>query len=179
MKAGGHARQILKLSEGLRLTAYPDPGSRDGTPWTIGYGHTKGVRKGQTITKRQAEEFLTQDLKVYEDAVNRLVKVPLTQNQFDALLSFVYNIGIGAFTHSTLLRVLNRGEYALASKQFPRWNKNDGKEMVGLTNRRAEEKALFDSTSELAKPVATTSRVSPNPWATLFSKLLNFLRSLF
>ena len=137
----------LKRWEGLRLTAYPDPGSRDGHPWTIGYGHTSDafmkVYKGLTITEVQAEAALIHDANEAATAIKRLVKVPLTENQMGALVSFVFNIGIGAFGTSTLLRKLNAGDYNAVPAELARWNKNDGKVMKGLTNRRAAEAGLW------------------------------------
>ena len=133
----------IKASEGLRLSSYPDPGSKNGEPWTIGYGSTSGVRKGMTITKEQAEARLVQDLTHAEDTVSRLVMVPLNDNQFGALVSFVFNIGSGAFASSTLLRKLNAGDYAAVPAQLARWNKNDGSVMAGLTKRRPAEAKLW------------------------------------
>ena len=131
---------IIKKSEGLRLEAYlPTPND---VP-TIGYGHTKGVRMWQRISLAQAEQFLLEDVDWAEDAVNSLVKVKLSQNQFDALVSFVFNIGAGAFSKSTLLKYLNAGDYGGAANQLLRWNKQAGKELKGLTKRRQEERALF------------------------------------
>ena len=131
---------IIKKSEGLRLEAYlPTPNDIP----TIGYGHTKGVRMGQRISLAQAEQFLLEDVDWAEDAVNSLVKVRLSQNQFDALVSFVFNIGAGAFSKSTLLKCLNAGDYGSAANQLLRWNKQAGKELKGLTKRRQEERALF------------------------------------
>ena len=135
-----HNLDIIKKSEGLRLEAYL-PTTND-VP-TIGYGHTKSVKMGQCITINQAEQFLLEDVAWASDAVNRLVKVNLTQNQFDALVSFVFNVGATAFSKSTLLRLLNAGDYKGAADQFIRWNKQAGKELKGLTKRRQEERALF------------------------------------
>lgn len=181
MKTSEKGREIIKEHEGFRSKAYPDPGSSNGLPWTIGYGHTRGVRRGMEISHAQGEAFLTEDLKVYEGAVNRLVKVTLSQNQFDALVSFVYNIGEGQFSHSTLLRVLNTGRYDLASQQFSRWNKNDGKVLNGLVRRRAMERALFDSTkapSVIAFDKPKT-QVASNFWLDLLKKIFSYLRSRF
>lgn len=131
---------IIKRHEGLRLEAYmPTPND---VP-TIGYGHTKGVKMGDRITNAQAEEYLRHDIAWAQDAVNSLVKVRLTQNQFDALVSFVFNVGASAFAKSTLLRMLNDGDYKGAADQFLRWDKQGGKVLRGLTKRRAEERALF------------------------------------
>jgi len=110
---------------------------------TIGYGHTQGVNWGQTITQLQAEELLKQDLNYFEQSVTTLVKVPLTENQFAALVSFTFNVGVGAFSESTLLRLLNQKDYRAAADQFQRWVNGGGKEMAGLVRRREAERTLF------------------------------------
>lgn len=143
MKISQRGIDLIKQFEGLSLTAYPDPGT-GGEPWTIGYGHTGGVKKGQTITESRAEELLREDVRRFEVAVDRLVKVPLTQAQFDALLSFAFNLGAGNLGSSTLLRLLNAGDYAGAAAQFERWVNAAGKIMPGLVRRRAAERALFE-----------------------------------
>lgn len=133
-------KQTIKDHEGLRLTAYKDGGG----VWTIGYGHTGAdVREGLTVPLSEAERLLTRDLKTAEGHVNGAVQVKLTQNQFDALVSFVYNVGGEAFRTSTMLRLLNAGDYVGAANQFPRWNKDNGKVVQGLINRRAKERDLF------------------------------------
>lgn len=134
---------LIKSFEGLRLSAYKCPAD----VWTIGYGTTVGVKPGQTITKERAEELLREDVKRFEQQVLRLVKVPLTQGQFDALTSFVYNLGAGNLSNSTLLRLLNAGDYKGAAAQFDRWTKAGGKELPGLVKRRAAERALFEGKS--------------------------------
>jgi lysozyme len=133
---------LIKSSEGLRLTAYPDPAT-GGEPWTIGYGTTRGVKPGMKITATQAEEYLKTDVGRFEPELAVLVNVPLSQNQWDALMCFVYNLGSANLASSTLLKLLNAGDYARAADQFPRWNKAAGKEMPGLSKRRAAEQALF------------------------------------
>jgi lysozyme len=125
--------------EGCRLEAYLDQG---GIP-TIGYGHIHGVKMGDKCTQEQAEQWLSDEVKNAEDAVNDLVQVPLTQNQFDALVDFVYNLGAGNFEKSTLLRRLNKGLYKEASEQFALWNRAGGFVRDGLTRRRVAEKELF------------------------------------
>ena len=140
MGAAGLA--LLKSFEGCKLTAYPDPGT-GGEPWTIGWGRTGGVKRGDTCTQAQADAWLLQDLDRFEQAVERLVSVTLTQNQFDALVSFCYNVGTGSLHSSTLLRKLLAGDYEGAQQQFARWNRAGGKEMPGLTRRRAAEAELF------------------------------------
>ena len=132
---------LIKQFEGLYLNAYRCPA---GVP-TIGYGHTAGVAMGQTITQQQADDYLRRDVRQFARAVARLVTVPLTQGQFDALVSFAFNLGEGALAQSTLLRLLNAGDYAGAAAQFDRWNKAGGRVLPGLVRRRAAERALFES----------------------------------
>ena len=144
IKASKDALTLIKYFEGCSLKAYPDPGSADGKPWTIGYGHTgKEVTKGLAWTQAQADAALAGDVARFACDVEKLIKVSVTQSQFDALVSFAYNIGVGALASSTLLRLLNAGDYDGASKQLALWNKNNGKVMRGLTRRRAAETALF------------------------------------
>lgn len=131
--------RLLKSFEGLRLNAYLDAVG----VWTIGYGTTSGVRPGMQITALQAEEFLKRDLVRFERAVAELVRVPLNEDQFSALVSFTYNVGESALANSTLLKLLNRGDYRGAADQLLRWNKGDGVELPGLTRRRRAERALF------------------------------------
>lgn len=129
--------------EGQRLTAYK-PDSKE-KYWTIGYGHYgPDVYQGMQITLDRARELLRQDASAAEATVRRLVKVDLNQDQYDALVSFVFNIGSGAFESSTLLRVLNRGNYRSAANQFQRWNKGaSGTILKGLVLRRLSEANLF------------------------------------
>ncbi|MCL8307670.1 lysozyme [Pseudomonas putida] len=129
----------MKSFEGLRLQAYQDAVG----VWTIGYGATRGVKAGMSISKEQAERMLLNDLQRFEPEVERLVTVPLSQNQWDALVSFTYNLGAANLESSTLLRKLNAGDYVAAADQFPRWNKAGGKVLAGLTRRREAERALF------------------------------------
>lgn len=132
--------ELIKESEGLRLTAYlPTPND----VWTIGYGHTKTAKPGMRITKAGAEELLKHDLAWVEEALKQYVKVPLTQNQYDALASFVYNLGASNFKRSTLLKLLNKGNYQGAADQLLRWDKQKGKVLRGLTIRRNHERDLF------------------------------------
>ena len=135
---------LIKVSEGLEAEAYPDPGNRvTGEPWTIGYGHTRDVCRGDTCTEAQATDWLREDLRAAESAVRHLVDVPLTQMQFDALASFVFNVGPAAFGNSTLLRLLNAGDAAGAAGQFKRWNRGADGVLPGLVTRRAAERDLF------------------------------------
>jgi len=130
---------LIKEFEGCILQTYDDGVG----VLTIGYGHTQGVSWGQTITQLQAEELLKQDLNYFEQSVTTLVKVPLTENQFAALVSFTFNVGVGAFSESTLLRLLNQKDYRAAADQFQRWVNGGGKEMAGLVRRRTSERILF------------------------------------
>jgi lysozyme len=132
---------LIQAHEGLRLSAYRDPVGI----WTIGYGSTTGVHAGMKITRDQAILRLYHDVDNAEAAINGRVTVPLTQPQFDALVSFVFNVGAGAFRKSTLLKKLNAGDYAGATAEFPRWVKGGGKTLPGLVVRRAAEMLLFGS----------------------------------
>jgi len=131
--------ELIKKFEGCRLKAYKCPAG----VWTIGYGHTNNVRPDDVITQDEAEELLKRDLQVHEDNVKRLVKVPLTQGQFDALVSFEFNVGYGALANSTLLKVLNTGNYDAAAKQFKRWVYAGNKVLEGLVKRRIAETEMF------------------------------------
>lgn len=130
---------MIKDHEGLRLKAYADPVG----VWTIAWGHTRRVYPGQTITKEQAEALLRDDLADAEACVHRNVTVSLTQGQFDALVSFVFNLGCGALRRSSLLRHLNAGEYEKAAQQFPRWKHAGGQVLRGLVRRREDERQMF------------------------------------
>jgi len=136
--------ELIKQWEGLRTTAYKDAVGI----WTIGYGHTASAGKphpksGMKITKAQAEDILARDLRQYEQAVSEAVKVPLSDSQFAALVSFCYNVGIGAFRKSTLLKKLNSGDYNAVPGQLMKWTRAGGKKLQGLVNRRAAEAGLW------------------------------------
>jgi lysozyme len=133
---------LTEQFEGLRLTAYQDSVG----VWTIGYGHTgPDVYPGLTITQIEAETLLLKDVAIAAGSVNRLVTVPLDQNEFDALVDFVFNLGTGAFAGSTLLRDLNAGNFAGAAAQFQNWDHAGGKVLAGLLQRRLAEAKLFQS----------------------------------
>lgn len=132
---------IIKQYEGLKLEAYLCPA---GIP-TIGYGHTRGVKLGQKISAAQAEVFLDHDYEEAEDAVKRLITVPLTDNQLGALASFVFNLGEGRLLGSTLRRKLNSGDYKGAAAEFDKWVYSGGKKLNGLIARRAAERKLFET----------------------------------
>lgn len=130
---------FIRSYEGLRLMAYDD-----GTGvWTIGYGHTAGVVPGMTITESQAVEYFKADIKSFENAVNKYVTVPITQNMFDALVSFTYNLGAGTLKRSNLLKKLNCNDFAGAADEFCRFVYAGEKIMKGLVRRRAAEKEIF------------------------------------
>lgn len=150
---------LIKKWEKLKLVAYlPTPDD----VWTIGWGHTLGVKKGDRITKDQAQEFFIQDKQWAEDAVNQKVKVPLTQEQFDALVSLVFNIGANAFSRSTLLKKLNRKDYQGAADQFNVWVKQKGKTLTGLVRRRAEERSYFLSGMSKEGPASASVDKQPS-----------------
>ena len=133
------AVELVKGFEGFSGKAYICPA---GVP-TIGYGHTGNVHPNDTITQTEATALLERDLQRFQDGVKKAVKVPLNDNQLAALTSFAYNVGLGAFGTSTLLKQLNEGHYDLAADQFLRWTKGGGKELPGLVTRRAAERAVF------------------------------------
>lgn len=145
MKASTNTIKLIEVSESLKLKPYLCP---SGIP-TIGWGSTlyeNGVHVKLTdpaITRERADAIMLNQLPTYENAVNRYVKVPINQNQFDALVDFAYNAGATNLQTSTLLKKLNKGDYAGAAEQFDRWVYGDGKKLNGLVTRRASEKALF------------------------------------
>ncbi|MFX5307886.1 lysozyme [Acinetobacter baumannii] len=144
MKTSQVGIDLISSFEDLKLNAYDDGVG----VWTIGTGTTVypngvKVKKGDACTAEQAKTYFKHDLAKFEKAVNESVIVPLSQNQFDALVSLTYNIGSGAFNNSTLLKKLNKGDYQGAADQFLVWNKAGGKVMKGLVRRREAERALF------------------------------------
>lgn len=139
-----NGRSFIKGFESTKLDAY----MCSARVWTIGTGTTVypngiKVKRGDKCTQAQADQYFSHDLIKFEKAVNELVKVTTTQNQFDALVSFAYNVGVGALSDSTLLKALNGGFYKAAAAQFLRWNKAGGKVVAGLTRRRKAEMELF------------------------------------
>jgi lysozyme len=140
MKISPAGIELICRFESCQQTAYRDPVGL----WTIGFGHTgHEVCEGLTITMEQARSLLALDLTETEAAVSAEVKVPLAQNQFDAAVSLAYNIGTGNFCGSTLLRLLNAGDYQAAADQFPRWCHAGNQVLPGLVARRAAERAMF------------------------------------
>ena len=141
MRISQEGVNLIKHFEGCRLEAYKCPAG----VWTVGYGHTKEVKEGDAIEQEAAEAFLIEDLESFEQAVTRLVEVPLTQQQFDALVSWTFNLGAGNLAESTLLRKLNNYQYAEVPEQMMRWVRAGGQVLDGLIRRRAAEAALFQN----------------------------------
>ena len=186
MKLSPAGVEALKQYEGLSLTAYRDSGG----VWTIGYGSTRDVREGMRISQAEADQRFLADTEWAQAAVRTDVVVPITQPQFDALVSLAYNIGAGAFAKSTLVRLLNAGDYRGAAEQFLAWNKVRGEVVTGLAVRRAKERAMFMEPAPIAesqpveKPVSDTIQnvatvagiATGNPW---LGPALSVLRSLW
>lgn len=140
MQASENAINLIKKFEGCRLQSY----NCQGGVCTIGYGHTRNVKIGDVITYQEATKLLLEDIKEVEKDIKRLVKVPLTQNQYDALVSFVFNVGCGNFGSSTLLKLLNENKLQKASMQFCKWIYVRGNVSKGLKKRREKETKLFN-----------------------------------
>lgn len=170
MKISTQGLELIKRFEGLRLQAYmPTPID---VP-TIGYGHTKTAKIGMKITEKGAVALLKQDLAWVETAVNKHVKVTLTQPQYDALCSFVYNLGATNFRRSTLLKRLNEGNFAAAANELLRWDKQGKQVLRGLTRRREAERELF-----ISKPSVTTLTGPQGPTGGLLASLMALLGAL-
>lgn len=157
---------LIKEFEGLELTSYPDPGT-NGEPWTIGYGHTSmagppRVLPHMTINRFEAERILRDDLRKYEAAVKKMVTVELKQNQFDALVSFAYNCGIGNLQKSTLLKRVNAGRFDDVPAEFMKWTKAAGKTMKGLVRRRRAEAAMWRGMDDGKPEVFKEARLQPD-----------------
>lgn len=140
MKASETAYNLIKKFEGCRLEAYKCQAG----VCTIGYGHTEGVKPETKITQEEAEQFLSNDIKKAEKAIEKQVKVELTQNQYDALISFIYNVGAEAFRHSTLLYKLNNNEIKAIPKELKKWVFIKAVRSKGLMKRRNAEADLFE-----------------------------------
>jgi lysozyme len=132
---------LTEQFEGCKLDAYQDSVGVA----TIGYGHTRNVTMGMTCTQEQAEQWLQEDIQSAADAANRLVTVELTQQEFDALVDFTFNLGAGNLQRSTLLRLLNSGDYTGAAAEFQKWDKAGGQVLAGLLRRRQAEADMFDA----------------------------------
>ena len=131
---------LIKKFEGCELEAYQCAAG----VWTIGYGSTKDVKEGDTLTQKEADNLLLHEMQEYEGYIKELVKVPLKKNQFDALVSWVFNLGPANLKASTMLKFLNAGDYHLIPSQIKRWNKASGKVLEGLIRRREAEALMFE-----------------------------------
>lgn len=144
MKLSDNGLQFIANNEaagGPKLQAYQDTGG----VWTIGYGHTRGVFPAQACTAEQALQWLKADCYDAEDSIDRRVLTPLNQNQYDALVDFVFNVGDHQFASSTLLKLINADRLELAGFEFLKWKYDNGQVVQGLANRRAREKQLFET----------------------------------
>ncbi len=144
MQISDEGVKLIKFYEGFRQTTYKDAVGK----LTLGYGSTKGVKRGMGISEAHATTWLIRDANEAAEGILKLVKVQLKQHQLDALISFVYNLGINAFAESTLLRVLNEGKYDEVPAELKRWIHSDGEVLPGLVKRRDAEAHLW-STGEL------------------------------
>lgn len=174
MQTSSAGRAAIMQREGVVLTAYKDSVGI----LTIGVGHTSAagppkVTAGLKITQAEAASILSRDLAQFEAAVNAAVKAPVNQNEFDALVSLAFNIGVGAFKKSTLVRKLNAGDRSGAADQFLVWNKAGGKTLQGLVNRRKAERLQFlsGSNTPAPKPAPPVGTPEPGFWAGLFAIL--------
>lgn len=140
MKINKEGLELIKKFEGLKLKSYLCPAK----VWTIGYGHTKGVKEGQKITEEEATKLLLEDISIFENGVNKLTQSKISENQFSALVSFTFNLGLGNLKSSTLLKKVNNDPNDPTIKdEFVKWNKAGGKVLLGLTNRRKDEANLY------------------------------------
>ncbi|MCH9674708.1 MAG: lysozyme [Gammaproteobacteria bacterium] len=130
---------LIKQSEGVRLEAYQGPSGH----WLIAYGHKKGVKPGMTVTLEQADALLSQDVSITEQGVSNALQVDTTEDEFSALVCLAYNIGLGNFSKSTVLKKVNAGDKAAAADAFLMWNKMGGKVSTHLAKRRRAERGLF------------------------------------
>ena len=145
MKTSQKGIDLIKSFEGCKLQSYKCPAGI----WTIGYGTTLGIRPAMRITLQEAEDYLKRDLKQFEDCVNMLVKVVLTQNEFDALVSWTYNLGCGSLRKSTMLKYLNEGKKQFVTSEMVKWNKANGRVLKGLILRREAEAVLFSQAESI------------------------------
>ena len=148
MRTSEAGKEFIKDFEGCKLEAYQCSGG----VWTIGYGHTRHVQEGDKITNKEADAFLVKDIEMVEHHVDRLVNVHLLTNEWDAVVSWCFNLGCGNLRSSTMLRVINAGDIDKVSEQIVRWDKAGGKVVSGLTRRRKAEAELFDNAVYDHKP---------------------------
>jgi len=188
MQISARGLKLIADFEGLRLNAYPDPGTNN-EPWTIGYGTTvypngDKVKRGDVISPEQALDYLRYDSKKFSDAVNRAVRVPVNQNQFDSLVSFTYNLGEGALNRSTLLTKINSHDYRGAANEFGKWIYAGNRILAGLVRRRNAERDLFlkpvveESSPALPEPSVQPQEPIKKPMAPVLAALLPSLVSL-
>ena len=175
MRTSERGVDLIKRFEGWRSEAYKDSVG----VWTIGYGHTAhaGVphpRAGMRITKEEGERILRKDLVKYEKAVSDALRVKVNQNQFDALVSFCYNVGPGNLRKSSVLRYTNEGRIPEVPARFKLWNRAGGRVLRGLTLRRTEEAVLFAS-----KVGGGTTKETPKPKTNIFAAIFDFIIRLF
>jgi GH24 family phage-related lysozyme (muramidase) len=173
MVTGNNGIDLIKKSEGCELDAYLDAVGI----WTIGYGHTgtvdgKAICFGMVITQDEAIELLKADLRKFEKSVEELVTTEINQNQFDALVSFTYNVGPGNLKKSTLLKKVNTDDFNGAAEEFLKWNKAGGRVLNGLTTRREAEKKLFlEKCTTDKKPKKDNEEETQEPKKELFGKV--------
>ncbi len=140
MKMSQEGLSLIKKFEGCEYNAYKCAAG----VLTIGYGHTEGVKEDDLVTQQEADKLLEKDIKIFEEIVLDAVEMPLSQHQFDALVSWTFNLGGGNLNASTMLKVLNKGDYENVPAQIKRWNKAGGKVLEGLIRRREAEALLFE-----------------------------------
>lgn len=163
LRTSADGLSVIKTFEGLRLSAYKCPAGI----MTIGYGHTNAagdptVTAGLVISREDAERILRNDLVQYENAVNRYVKAELSQCQFDALVSFTYNVGVGAFAKSTLVKKIDAGKLDEVPAEFMKWTKGGGRELPGLVRRRRAEAKLWRGLSDDDNAPISETRFTPD-----------------
>ena len=141
MKISENGLELIKKFEGCETTAYQDSVG----VWTIGFGHTKGVEEGQTCSIEDAESMLADEMNEYEGYINNMVKVELQQHEFDALVAWVYNLGPTNLGESTMLKVLNGGQFDRVPDEMNRWTRAGGEILEGLVRRRQAESLMFQN----------------------------------
>ena len=148
MRTSEPGKEFIKDFEGCKLEAYQCSGG----VWSIGYGHTRNVQEGDKITSKEADAFLVKDIEMVEVHVDRLVNVHLLRHEWDAIVSWCFNLGCGNLRASTMLQVINSGDLDKVSEQIIRWDKVGKKAVAGLTRRRKAEAQLFDDAVYDHKP---------------------------
>jgi len=141
VKCSQEGLELIKKFEGCKLKSYKCPAG----VWTIGYGHTEDVKEGDIVSPQEADKLLRADVFKFEEYVADNVTVKLTQNQFDALVTWTFNLGVGNLRNSTMLKKLNNADYTSVPFEMKRWNKAGGKTLDGLVRRRQAESLLFES----------------------------------